>query len=162
MALQFFPLKNKKTKQKHNNNKKDRLVVLSISSFSFPDQIRIIHHTYHCQLLDLGYFSTLPSNNELLIWLQAHLSSIYLPSSLFPLNSTDENIKFQFSVFSNSKLFQEVKEGSKSKQLAKITSSVLSLQFGEFRVKCVEYMSCLSSARLTCQTKNMRAKSGCI
>lgn len=61
----------------------------------------------------------------------AHLSSIYLPSSLFPLNSTDENIKFQFSVFSNSKLFQEVKEGSKSKQLAKITSSVLSLQFGD-------------------------------
>lgn len=133
--------------------------MLSISSFSFLDLSLWLDNSLHLSLSAFGFwviFQLCQVTMSFWFWLQAHLSSIYIPSSLFPLTPTDENITFQFSVFSNSKLFQEVKSKSKSKQLAKVTSSVLSLQFGELGIKCVEYMSCLSSARLTGQTKNMR------
>lgn len=133
--------------------------MLSISSFSFLDLSLWLDNSLHLSWSAFGFwviFQLCQVTMSFWFWLQAHLSSIYIPSSLFPLTPTDENITFQFSVFSNSKLFQEVKSKSKSKQLAKVTSSVLSLQFGELGIKCVEYMSCLSSARLTGQTKNMR------
>ena len=62
-------------------------------------------------------------------------TSIYLPSSLFsslfdPMSS-DVNVKFQFIVYSNSKLFPEITKGSETERTAQMASSVVSAQFGE-------------------------------
>lgn len=61
-------------------------------------------------------------------------TSVYLPSSWYSQISSDENSFIQFSVFSNSKLFPQVKKRSESGQMTVVTSSVVSLQFGGIKL----------------------------
>ena len=60
-------------------------------------------------------------------------TSIYLPSSLFQQIPSDVkfNVKFQFIVYSNSKLFPEITNGSETETKREVSSSVMSAQFGE-------------------------------
>lgn len=58
-------------------------------------------------------------------------TSIYLPPSLFQQIPSDVNVKFQFIVYSNSKLFPEITNGSETEKKREVSSSVMSAQFGE-------------------------------
>ena len=66
--------------------------------------------------------------------LQSVDTSIYLPPSLFQSLPLDVNVKFQFIVYSNSKLFPEVTNESENKRSVKVFSSVVSAQFGKYFV----------------------------
>ena len=59
-------------------------------------------------------------------------TSIYLPPSLFQSLKWDVNVKFQFIVYSNSKLFPEVTNESEKKRSVQVFSSVVSAQFGKY------------------------------
>ena len=61
-------------------------------------------------------------------------TSIYLPPSLFQSLPWDVNVKFQFIVYSNSKLFPEVTNESENKRSVQVFSSVVSAQFGKYFV----------------------------
>ena len=64
--------------------------------------------------------------------LQSVDTSIYLPSSLFQqMPSEDVIVKFQFIVYSNSKLFPEITNESPNDRTSHVSSSVVSAQFGE-------------------------------
>ena len=68
----------------------------------------------------------------LFMLLQLVETAIYLPSSLFQEISSDVNyVKFQFIVYSNSKLFPEITNGSETEQTSQVFTSVVSAQFGE-------------------------------
>ena len=58
-------------------------------------------------------------------------TAIYLPPSLFRQIPSDVNVKFQFIVYSNSKLFPEITNGSETERKREVSSSVMSAQFGE-------------------------------
>ena len=64
-------------------------------------------------------------------FLQVLDTSIWLPSSLFQQISLNSNVNFQFIVYSNSKLFPEITSKTETEQTAEVTSSVVSVQFGE-------------------------------
>ena len=63
--------------------------------------------------------------------LQSVDTSIYLPPSLFQQIPSDVKVKFQFIVYSNSKLFPEITDGSETEKKGEVSSSVMSAQFGE-------------------------------